>query len=182
MTGHFKNWMGFGFSIDALEALCRNLSARGRGTPEDLTRTLTRLREEGVGDDAALLVVMRETEDAYAAAGAWLTLWGENRPAQAREAAYARRFARDGFSEELLEEAAQAAAGADKPFAYMKRILDNWKAAGVTSVKQARELRPVPAQGTQAAAAPDTSVHFTLEHGVDKNADYFVDLFAEDQA
>jgi len=178
----YRAWMEYGFSQDALETLCRSLSARGRGTPEDLTRTLARLREEGVRDDQGLLVVMQETEEAYSLAAGLLQIWGESRAALPREAAYARRFMRDGFSTELMQEAASQASGAERPFAYMKRILDNWKAAGVATVQQAAALRSVPVQTGRGDAPADTSVHFALEHGVDKNQDYFVDLFAEDQA
>jgi len=181
LASQYREWTTYGFSTDALETLCRSLSARGQGTPEGLTRSLENLRKAGVADDAALAETMQETEAAYALAGEWLKGWGERRAATAREAAYARRFVRDGWDAPMLAAAAEAASGAERPLPYMKRVLDAWKEAGAKTPEEAARLRPAPA-----ASAPrgkeDSSVHFELEHRNEKNENYFDDLFAEDPA
>ncbi len=177
LASSYREWMDYGFSEDALETLCRSLSARGQGTPEALERALENLKKSGVSTDDALADTMRETEDAYEAASAWLAVWGEHRSAGGREAAYARRFARDGWKPDMLLAAAEASAGAERPFAYMKRVLDAWKEAGVKTPEEAARLRPAQESGKK----DDGSVHFELENKSGKNGDYFDDLFAEER-
>jgi len=171
----YRKWLSYGFSPAALEKLCRLLASRGQGTPEELTRALERLAGQSINTDEALEETLRESDEAYALARKILGWWGESREPGSREAAVAKRWMKDGHGEELLRTAAELAAGAQKPLAYMQKVLDTWKAAGVTDPDQARAMRP-------ASAAPSGrdqgSVHFALEkENQGLGYDVFVDLF-----
>ena len=57
------------------------------------------------------------------------------------------------MSEELIDYAAMISAGKGQPMQYMNKILSNWHAKGITTVKEAEEFLPKPEGKTFAPKA-----------------------------
>lgn len=104
-----------------------------------LDRLLESLYMNGVTDADSMLVYMNKVHEHDADINKVKNIFSDNGEIKDFERAYIKKWLEDySFSMEVVLFAASISLSADKPWAYMNKILASWKDAGITNVESAK--------------------------------------------
>ncbi|MBO4848459.1 MAG: DnaD domain protein [Clostridia bacterium] len=137
----YEKWTtAWGFDEAGLDLALREMTAAVKPSFKYLDGLLTSWRENGRIDRSAIEADMKKEDMIAELARAALTRAGiKSRPSREHRDRFREWYSDWSMSAELIYLAADIANKKDKPFAYMKMLLDDWHGAGISSVSAAKE-------------------------------------------
>ena len=161
VTTYTAKWVAKGFGEDALLFVANYFFRHGKKDLSDMDELLGKLYAEGIVDiDSMGDYFARISED-----NAFLKRLLENTGQMRRPNEWDRQNLRQwrawGFTDEMIEYAAEISAGKSGPIVYMNAVLGSWKNKNIFTVDEAKKTEKVP-QNTK-EPQKRYSVHFSNE-------------------
>ena len=137
VDNYINKWLSYGYTEDALALIANRLFKQGKNTLRDADELIETLRGRGVVDLSSVNDYFEEEQKTDEFLRKMLITCGVNRRPNPWDRQNLLIWKSWNFSEEMILEAAKAAAGKTSPTAYMHGILSNWKNKGYYTVESA---------------------------------------------
>ncbi|MBP5308837.1 MAG: DnaD domain protein [Clostridia bacterium] len=153
-----SKWVSRGFGEDALLFVANYCFRHGRKDLADMDELLTKLYAEGIIDIDSVADYFAGLSEDTAFLKKLLEYAGQIRRPNEWDRQNLKRWRGWGFTDEVIEYAAELSAGKSGPVVYMNAILGSWKNRSVFTLEEAKTIEKTP-QNTQKRY----SVHFKNE-------------------
>ena len=138
VDGYINKWLSYGFNEESLLYIANKLFRDGKNTLRDADELIETLRGRGIIDLSSINDYFEEEKAADEFLKKMLMTCGITRRPNAWDRENLLVWKSWNFSEDMILEAAKAAAGKSSPIAYMNGVLSNWKNKGVFSVENTK--------------------------------------------
>lgn len=122
-----KKWLSYGFTGDALVFIADHCFKAGKNSLKSMDELVENLRESGFIDLTSVSDYFENEKKTDGFISKMLLIAGVNRRPNAWDRNNLNMWKSWNFSEDMILEAAKAAAGKSSPIPYMHGILSNWK-------------------------------------------------------
>ncbi len=161
----YQRVLDMGFSEAAIAGIARLAIMRGHRRMADVETAAQTLKKRGIMEIAAIETLIREREAATKAFADILAQRGEHRPVQAREIDFMERWVQTIPNPDLIPLALEMARPMEKPLSYANKLLESWKAAGITTTRAAAMYKTTPDKPSKTVSAQNYSQReYTQEH------------------
>lgn len=138
VDNYINKWLAYGYKEDALLLIANKLFRDGKNTLNDADDLIERLRGHGIIDLSSVNDYFEEDKKTDEFLRKMLMTCGINRRPNAWDRENLLVWKSWNFSEDMILEAAKAAAGKTSPLPYMNGVLSNWKNKGVYTMENTK--------------------------------------------
>ena len=153
-----NKWLSYGFQGETLVFIADHCFKSGKNSLNAMDELIENLRERGFIDLTSVSDYFEDVKKTDAFISKMLSVAGVNRRPNAWDRNNLLTWKSWNFSEEMIIEAAKAAAGKSSPIPYMHGILSNWKRDNLYTVAE------ISAEGGAAKTDAKTQEEYNLEY------------------